>query len=54
LYSLFEENEIDLDALLLLKEEDLVNLGIKLGNRRKVQKFIHHSVIIFHFLINNS
>lgn len=37
---IFAENEIDLDALLLLSEADLQNLGLPLGPRRKLQRAI--------------
>lgn len=34
--SVFAENEVDLDALRLLSEQDLIELGLPLGPRRKL------------------
>lgn len=38
--SLFTAEKIDLDALMLLNEEDLISLGLPLGPRRKILKAI--------------
>ena len=34
------ENEVDGDALLLLKDEDFAEIGIKLGDKVKLRRFI--------------
>lgn len=38
--SLFEEEKIDLDAIILLSEDDLKALGLPLGPRRKLMSAI--------------
>jgi len=38
--SIFRSEKIDLEALMLLNEEDLISLGLPLGPRRKVLKAI--------------
>lgn len=46
-YDIFECEKIDIDALMLLTEEDLVSLGIPLGPRRKLMNAIHQRKHLF-------
>jgi len=54
LYGLFQENDIDVDALVLLQESDLKELGIKVGSRKKVNYFLFlftpYLILSFFFL----
>ncbi|XP_063304488.1 phospholipase DDHD2 isoform X1 [Pelobates fuscus] len=40
--TVFEQEKIDLDALVLCSEQDLVDLGIPLGPRRKIIQYVKH------------
>lgn len=46
-FSLFSAEKIDLDALMLLNEEDFISLGLPLGPRRKILKAIDRRKIAF-------
>ena len=45
-YELFEVEKIDIDALMLLTENDLISLGIPLGPRRKLINAIHQRQLL--------
>jgi len=40
LASIFKDNDVDLDAFLLLEDQDLRDMGVKLGNRKKLLHMI--------------